>query len=482
MCVSVTTVRRILLELFCISFFVFGGAQAQVVDDARPSAEPERGEDFTDDFKVIVGAGKKLTNVMAIDKSLTVGDAKFEPWSDSYWPTYKGGIAARYSDPSRPNTNSWVSYHSHFLSRPPSAMVASGNISQLSPAEKYDLLIGDSSWALTRSMWEKGAKAMREWGVVSTWTGICHGWAGAIHVGTPRPDKGVTVTDVHNRYTIHFYPFDIMALVSYHYSKMGTGDLFTGRRCRNPAPRREGDRIIDGSCFDANPMTWHLSVVNRLGGEGKPFVMDTSANTQVWNYAIDSYQMSYFNPLTLEHSAVIDDAMVAVENYPNDPYKKYRSPKARYIVGIEMDAFHPGAITPHSGLPVRQNLERKHFVYDLELDANRNIVGGEWHTDTAPDFLWRLPDDSNPYNSPTYAHTLNQNLPVVTAGLAETARRASQSGRLVPDIVFRLLHRSLEHSPGIGEEAELDSNTDNDSEESSEDSTGVEADPEEALP
>lgn len=481
MCVSATTVRKFLLEVFCVVCFFGGAAQAQTNDEVTPSAEPEVGEGFTDDYRAIVGAGSKVINAVTIDQGLTAGDVDIDPWSDSYWPTYKGGIAARYADPSQPRTNSWSSYHGHFLSRPPSAVLASGNISQLSPAEKYDLLVGDSSWALTRAMWEKGAQAMREWGVVATWTGICHGWAGATHVGVPRPDKGVTVTDVHNRYSIHFYPFDIMALVSYHYSKLGAGDLFTGRRCRNPAPRRDGDRVIDGACFDANPMTWHLTVVNRLGAQKKSFVMDTSANTQVWNYSVDSYQMSYFNPLTLEHSAVMEDATIAVQDFPNDPYKKYRSAKAKYIVGIEMDAFHPGAITPHSGLPLRQNLERKHFIYDLELDANMNIVGGEWHTDTAPDFIWRLPEDSNPFNSPTYGNSLNQSQPVVTAGLAETARRASQNNRLVPDIIFRLLHRSLENPPGNADGGELDSGPESGADAGVENPSGEET-PSEEIP
>ena len=29
------------------------------------------------------------------------------------------------------------------------------------------------------------------------------------------------------------------------------------------------------------------------------------------------------------------------------------------------------------------------FVYDLELDANLRIIGGEWRDQARPDFIWR---------------------------------------------------------------------------------------------
>ena len=35
-----------------------------------------------------------------------------------------------------------------------------------------------------------------------------------------------------------------------------------------------------------------------------------------------------------------------------------------------------------------ENLRTVNYRYDLELDAQQNIIGGEWYTIYHPDFLW----------------------------------------------------------------------------------------------
>ncbi len=428
---------KITLAIIICAFHIDAFAQ---VDAFTHFAEP----DPEDDFRVIVGQDAYSTSAVAIDRAYKSGQVKLAPWSDSYWPVYKGLIASRYADPTQPNNKVWYNYYSHYLSRPSSTYVTSNQINQLSPSEKYDLLVGDSNWTLTKIMWAKGKASYDKYGVVATWTGICHGWAAASQIGMPTPDNQITVYDVTGRYPITFYKFDIMALVSYYHAKASLEDRFTGRRCRKPNPPRDGDRILDGSCFDTNPMTWHLAVTNRVGRHKKSFVMDTSSNTEVWNYVVDSYETAYYNPITNEKFSNINNAIVPKNAYTFDPYKKYRAENTAYIVGIIMNVYHPAAITPHTGSPAKQLLEQKQFIYELELDSAKNIIGGEWVSKTSPDFIWLLTRNQNPFLNPAYIEYMeNLNQPVVDNGLARSAINLSHRGHVNKEIIYRILHKSL---------------------------------------
>lgn len=429
------------MKLFIWLFFVSIGSLA--VFDSKPLSAPQVGEGFTDDYRAIVGEKIEAQNILELDKTLNHGKVLGQPWSSSYWPTYKGLIASRYADPNRPQSKLWSEHYAYYLLHPSADWLQTQEMASLSPAEKYDLLVGDSDWGLTQYMWSKGAEALATEGVVTTWTGLCHGWAGAAQVGLPRSEKTILVRDVTDQYEIPFYPFDIMALSSYLYSKINSGNLLTGRRCRAGNLVDSGGRNLNDACLDANPMTWHLSVVLRTGLLKKTFAMDTSSGSEVWNYVIDSYQITYFNPRSGEVSPVLQDGILALKDYLNDPFRSYRSSDAVSVVGIQMDVFHPAAISPRVGTPARQVLERKRFFYDLELDSQNHIVGGEWHSKNHPDFLWRLPEESNPFFDAVQVAQLMSDQPVVTNESSALAKRFSRSGKINSEIVYRLLAKSL---------------------------------------
>ena len=52
----------------------------------------------------------------------------------------------------------------------------------LSPSEKYDLLVGDKNFTLTKAMWNEGLGYYNRNGSVERWMGICHGWAIAAYM------------------------------------------------------------------------------------------------------------------------------------------------------------------------------------------------------------------------------------------------------------------------------------------------------------
>jgi Transglutaminase elicitor len=115
------------------------------------------------------------------EQGLTNITAAVKPWADSYWPTYRGQIAYRYADGSFPKSKNWGENFAYAESHPASLMINSGAVNLLSPAEKYDFVMGDADFTLTHFAWSRGQQGSTDGGGVATWMGICHGWSGAAH-------------------------------------------------------------------------------------------------------------------------------------------------------------------------------------------------------------------------------------------------------------------------------------------------------------
>jgi hypothetical protein len=192
-------------------------------------------------------------------------------------------------------------------------------------------------------------------------------------------------------------------------------------------------------------MTWHTIVVNKLGIERRSFIMDSNPGNEVWNYPVAGYDYSYFNPQTLESSHSLADSIVSVEVFTSDRFKRFRSANTRYVVGIMMDVFHPSLVNPQVGANNGKVPHTDSFIYDLELDENFDIVGGEWYEQKVrPKFLWT-------YNSGAKATTRDDSsLPDrwdLTTALPEVfatqAKKASLSGVVLSKVANALLDQSL---------------------------------------
>jgi hypothetical protein len=371
------------------------------------------------------------------------GEANFRPWNGSYWPTQKGMLAHRYNDAGFPGSKNWATNYSYYMSNPGDLLVAQGRIDNLSPAEKYDLLNGDTQWTLTRSMWNKGVGPAQKWGNVPGWFGICHGWSAAAHMRVPEPQHPVAAISV-NGTPITFYPNDIKALASYLWANSAPASLFIGKKCRDHNPERdEWGRVIDAACIDTNPATWHTALLNRMGRDGDSLVMDSSMNNEIWNYAIDSYSFRYFNLNTMKPSRGWEEAVLPKAEVYEDPYLAHRDPAAAFLVGVTMEVFFPAAIEPKAfGRISKPLFKSKTFVYDLELDEKMNIVGGEWRTKDRPDFLWTFPFNAQaggvlPGVSPWGVFQ------PVPADLAEKARELSGRSKVAAPIVTALVEKSV---------------------------------------
>jgi hypothetical protein len=316
------------------------------------------------------------------------------PWSGDYWAYASGILAARPFDPAFEEVDGWQKKYEYYKANPSPLLLEKQSqdaMKILSPAEKYDLLVGDDKFQFTESMWAQGKVYFDETGEVETWMGICHGWAAAAIV-EPRPENSVDVPSFDQKWNIHFYPAEIKGLVSYSWATNPFPTKFLGERCNNKNPELdENGRIKDRECFDLNPATWHTVVVNHIGVLKKSFVMDATYDFEVWNQPVLAYSYSYFNPETKKKTPKLEDAIIPISKFKSDKFKKYRSSKAAKVVGIQMRVAY---VVESSADNSEQHSEGDDMVryveyfYDLELDKDNNLIGGEWHDNGHPDFLW----------------------------------------------------------------------------------------------
>jgi hypothetical protein len=348
---------------------------------------------YSNDFSYLesfIGAYPEV-NIDRLD-SFKYGAAFNSPWSGSYWPDHKGGIGVRYADPNFPDSSKFEKNYAYFQSQYLRPARQIENLNTLSPAEKYDLLFDDPNWTLTKSVWAAPLRTFQATGHVETWTGICHGWSPAA-MNHLEPRRSVDFYLPHLQRTMTFYPDDIKALGSQLWATTNPTTYFIGGRCnvKNPQTDQYG-RIIDPDCFDINPSIWHLALLNRMGIHQLSFVYDATYDYEVWNQPLSSYHLNYFNPSTLNRVSTLNEAVVPYQQFQNDRFRSYRNPNVAAVIGVELTLYyvtenHP---TANTGLMEPDSrLVEVTYYYDLELDVNRNVIGGEWYQAPHPDMMWR---------------------------------------------------------------------------------------------
>ncbi|MDE3269923.1 MAG: hypothetical protein OYH77_06535 [Pseudomonadota bacterium] len=355
------------------------------------------------------------------------------PWSGYYYPTSFGGVSARYGDEEyedfiinladddgKHNYGQAMSYYqqpAEFLQLLTSD-TTDHNLMHYSPAEKYDLLIGDKDFTLTNYHKQLGHRFADENGAVANWMGLCHGWAVAAYAAE-RPVKTVEVLAADNKTKIPFHYDDIRALVSLKWAQSlrNRDTLYVGGRCnlKDDDDEIQKDaktgKILNKECLDTNPGTWHIVVANKIARQNKAFIMDITFDHEVWNQPVVAYETLFYNPLTDEFGAA-EDSIIPIDDAfrQHDPFNHLRNnPKAKKIVGVQMRVHYLNEALPRGDDPHEDVFHSLELEYDLELDADNRIVGGEWHKNSHPDFLWDVTTAAKPRN-------------IVDSGLARTKR------------------------------------------------------------
>jgi hypothetical protein len=385
----------------------------------------------------LLEGGREIRSLTEVDRlSLNAGVSGVDLWSGHYWPHYQGSLGVRYLDPAfialKKEKVQWSKFKEAFDRLPTYTYQGKENL--LSPAEKYDLLVGDSNMTLTQYSWQLGEKNMK-FGKVPTWRGICDGWSAASQK-MPRPAKSVTLKSP-TGVELTFFPEDIKALGSLLYSRAQKKTVFLGKRCYSAVLG-----AFNGSCDGTNPGAYHKALVNRVGAMKKTFVADASTSAEVWNYPVKSYKFTYVNIFTKEESSDFRKVIEIFDRSSRFSKAGKRDENTHAIVGVKAEVIYADMRDAHAlatdGVAQDKDLV-KNYHYDLELDSGYNILGGEWIGKSMPDFIWAPNDVAFPLSKVEKAagRVLSaQELPAA-------AQTSSLSGQPLTQIVKKLFELSM---------------------------------------
>lgn len=421
--------------------------------------KPFTTEHIKERLKALYEGDNYISNVYEMEKrGLNVANTKVQPWGGSYWPLYQGMIGNNYHSKDystfifsiRRNLD-WKKNVKDYKKRalevhPKIYELDEEDLAKLAPSEKYDILLGDTSFDLTNRIWNYAEKwgYEKKWGFLSAidlpdgyripnantlmalWEGICHGWAVAAG-HSPRPEKTVYVT-LPNGKKMPFYPNDIKALVSLMWanSTIQSNVIFEGNRCNKKNPDRDKyGRYIDVEkdrddtellprCADVHPAIFHVAMVNIIGIDGRSFVVDKTAEAAIANQPVSGYELYYFNPKTGKQGPLSESVISRADYGKKDPFSVSRNPESTHIVGVEVKLKYVDWEFPkkkETNGPEDDKIKDFNFTYDLELNAKGEVVGGQWRVKKKggrgligkthqPDFFWVVPRDWKEYFRP----------------------------------------------------------------------------------
>lgn len=272
------------------------------------------------------------------------GHMSHEPWTDTYWASYMGGIGYRWQ--SKVSVFNYSNHNENSIKK-----LSQEQINSLSPAEKFDLLQGDYNFLMTQAEKDRNNRNAQRW------EGICHGWAPAslifensMPVRMTNPD-GIQID--FNSSDIHALLSHMIAVNSNHYTP-----YFLGQRCYTTGSS-------DVSCTDANAGAFHIILTNLIE-RNVPIIFDIATNAEVWNQPIYGYEITSENKL---NTISINAAPGTTDQVRVNLTLKY---------GKEKDpSYFPSTF-----------YQSIYYSYIIDLDADGNIIGGEWLSKKRPDFLW----------------------------------------------------------------------------------------------
>ncbi len=322
-----------------------------------------------------------------LDALPTKGSLEKTPWSETYWPSRYGGIANRWNGDGQ-------GFKYQLNTREQLKSMSAEDIARLSPAEKYDIMRGDYTYATVRAEW------MRVNPENEGWEGLCHGWAAAaLQFEEPKP---VTLTNGH-KIEVQFGSSDVKALLIYLYgvkltSRYQSASAFMGGRCNTKDTSPVTADIIRGSndspksvkipakyydlmargirpemdeCDDLNAGSFHIALTNQLGVMRQGFVVDVSPGFEVWNQPVYAFESQ------------IDPTMVITDI--SDAERAFGVVK-KVIVTTYM---HYVMESSTNWNPVGSSTTKRSYTYSLDLDRRGEIIGGDWLTESRPDFAWK---------------------------------------------------------------------------------------------
>ena len=291
-----------------------------------------------------------------LEKLPLSGELDNKPWTDTYWPNWRGGIADRWYD----DTSELSAFEYPLHGKSAIEAMTQEQLARLSPAEKYDIFVGRYDYPLVK--YERQRTKPDD----PSWYGLCHGWApAAINFAEPKPitlrnDEGIEVP---------FGASDVKALLIYT-QQYADNSRFLGSRC-NYKPR-DPEHANSPECRDTNAGSFHIVLSNQIALLKQAFVADMNRGEQGGNQPIYGFKSE-----VQEYS---DE--VPADAAPGTVRIAKVSTTVHYI-GELSAAWEPLPLAVFPWQAVRQSLQ-----YCLELDTEGDIIRGEWDSESRPDFLW----------------------------------------------------------------------------------------------
>jgi len=344
------------------------GASLSGCKPRESGAESERAWNQANDPVILRGNRKLERRYSKLPKSESVAKSRM-PWPDTHWPSRFGGIAARWNS---------VNPFAFGTVQPSQANVQNMTLAQratLSPAEKYDIYMGNYAFPLT--VWEK----QRTSPTALEWEGLCHGTAAAsLLYEEPKP---VVVKNAEGL-DVPFGSSDIKGLLALYLGYIATNNAnYVGQRCNRPLPSNKNgtDAPVNvgagfgreslTECEDVNAGSFHLVLGNVVGLQEDSVIADLTEHEEVWNHAIVSYNVKEKGERSPQPTAA-----------PGTVKEKILETEVSYMVrGV------PAWKRENARLP--DSIEKVVYRYAIELNKDGEIIGGEWLQAVHPDFLWK---------------------------------------------------------------------------------------------
>jgi hypothetical protein len=370
------------------------------------------------------------------------------PWSDNYWESDWGGIAIRWKNIPEaqldPSGTEVLDKYAQFKYNPPTLeqlkRMSRDEIAALSPAEKFDIYLGNYGYPTF-----KGERA-RTNPEMKPWEGICHGWVpAAINHPEPLP------VDVVNKegLMIPFGSSDVKGLLSFYYG-VPAYDYARGNRwlLRHqtqlfywdqvdgydlgkwiPLASLAGvfangyeadlDQMSDGafceqpqyaaqygtreSCLLKHSVRGYVQASNKVGQVGlRPTKRELFGVKGLTDPNPGAFHIVMANQLGLMKRAFAGNINKKIKNAEiwNQPLVAYetkiledRRGRKGGKVEVRTVLTYVNEIAQHwepvVGTP-KQRLTKMEFDYTLDIDSFGRITGGEWENRKKhPSFIWK---------------------------------------------------------------------------------------------
>jgi len=385
------TVTRAMVATACLT--VVPKAYGEVSHFLRPVGDAETPTRYTT-------AANRPPNARQM-RTAGVEYLKTAPWAMPRMAYKTGMLATRPLDPKFMDLATVEEKYQYFRANDLHSVIREGDpakrqrlIFYLSPAEKYDLVVGDLEANFTHAIWNEVRRQFAK-GEVPSWFGLCDGSSSA-SILFGEPEKSVRVKSRLAGIEVEFSVGDIKSLLAYMMTTYVSRDLpIFGKRCyiERPDPAR-------GECFGLNPASLHQILLQMSEDPGRfPYmIVDRSSNAAIWNSALLSASFSYYHPgsgRAVSYEAV--DHIVEAGAYAPPAGSPGWARGTRFLLFVGTTLRMADTRTQVGYLAKGKMKEIDYsFRYILELSDRLEVIGGEWLTQEHPSFIWALTRDYQP--------------------------------------------------------------------------------------